>query len=77
MADDKPSVERPLWVRIALCGVPNRGWAWACFWFSIVLTAACIAYGFINALFFTGSSFSFAALGYYLAIKWVDKNDHW
>jgi hypothetical protein len=27
--------------------------------------------------FFTGALFIFAALWYYLAIRWIDQNDRW
>lgn len=47
--------------------------AWAFFCLSIVLAVASIAYGFVDWRFFIGGIMVFAALYYYLSIRWVDR----
>ena len=69
--------ERPFWVQVALWGLPNRASVWACFWLSIILTIGSILYAFRDVRFFAGGLFIFAALWYYLAIRWIDQNDRW
>ena len=74
------SVDRstwPLMVRLGLWGLPNRLSAWLFFWLSIALAVGCVAYGFVNPLFFAGSLVILAAWWYYLAIQWVDQNGNW
>lgn len=64
-------------VRLWLWDLPSRGAAWAFFWLSIVIAAGCIAYRFVNPLAFIGSLIVFAALWYYLSIRWVDEHSRW
>jgi len=74
------SVDRnawPLFVQLALWGLPSRRAAWVFFWLSIAMAVGCVAYGFIDLRFFIGSILFFAALWYYLAIRWVDQNSTW
>ena len=59
----------PLMVRLGLWGLPSRGVAWGFFWLALAIAAGCIAYGFINPLFFIGGIMVFAALWYYLSIR--------
>jgi hypothetical protein len=69
--------DRPLWVRVSLWKVPSRGLAWGYFWLSIAITAGCVAWGFIDSRFFSGTLFLIAA-GFYLAsILWMDRNHRW
>ena len=68
---------RPYWVLIALWGLPNRALAWACFWLSVAITVACVAFGFVDRRFFVGVIMAGAALWYYLAIRWVDRRGRW
>jgi hypothetical protein len=67
----------PLLVQLALWGLPSRRAAWAFCWLSIALAVVCVAYGFIDQRFFIGGILAFAALWYYLAIRWVDQNSTW
>jgi hypothetical protein len=46
-------------------------------WLSLVLAVASGAYGFRDPKFFFGLGLVFAALWYWLAIRWVDHNDRW
>jgi hypothetical protein len=69
--------DRPLWVQVALWGLPSRASVWVCFWLSFILTVASISYGFVDVRFFAGGLFLFAALWYYLAIRWIDRHDRW
>lgn len=73
-------VDRGRWpwiVRVGLWGLPTRGTAWACFWLSIIISVACVGYGFADPRFFSGGALVFAALGYYLSIRWVDRHATW
>ena len=67
----------PLMVRLGLWSLPSRGSAWACFWVSLALAAGAVAIGFIHPLGFLGCAMVFAALWYYLAIRWVDRHGRW
>lgn len=67
----------PVLVRVGLWGLPSRGSAWAFFWLSIALAAICVAYGFVNPPAFAGGLLVFAALWYFLSIRWVDQNSDW
>jgi hypothetical protein len=74
------SVDRskwPLMVRVALWGVPSRRAAWAFFCVCLAIGLASVAYGFVNRRFFGGGAFLFAALWYYLSIRWVDQRGTW
>jgi hypothetical protein len=69
--------EYPLWVKLGIWGVPGRGGLWFFFWLSISLAVACVAYGFVNPVFFAGVGFVFSALMYWLTIRWIDANGTW
>lgn len=74
------SVDRSDWpfmVRIGLWGLPSRSSAWFFVWLSLAMAAASVAYGFVNPIGFTGVILVFAALWYYLAIRWVDRHNRW
>jgi hypothetical protein len=68
---------RPWWVEVGLFGVRTRAAAWVYFWLTVFLVAASA----IGALFFPwlalGTLFAFAALWYYLCIRWVDRHGRW
>lgn len=74
---DRDGPTRPLWVRIGLWGLPNRGWAWAFFFLSLAISIGCFAYGFVDPRFFIGVIFVLSSLWYYACIKWVDRHDRW
>ncbi len=67
----------PIMVQLGLLGIPSRGMAWAFFWFSFALAIVCIGLGFVDWRLFLGGGFVFAALWYYLAIRWVDRHGAW
>lgn len=67
----------PTLVRVGLWGIPNRLAAWACFWLSLAIAVGCVAYGFVNPRGLLGGLMVFAALWYYLSIRWVDRNGAW
>jgi hypothetical protein len=75
MAVDRSSW--PIWVRVGLWGLPTRGSAWFFFWLSLALAVGCVAYGLVDWRFFAGSVFAISALGYYLAIRWVERHGRW
>jgi hypothetical protein len=67
----------PVMVQLGLWGLPTRGAAWGCFWFSLAVAAGCVAYGFVDWRFHVGGLMAFAALWYYLSIRWVDRHGSW
>jgi hypothetical protein len=67
----------PIMVRLGLWGVSSRRAAWAFCWLSLVIAAGCAAYGFINPFGYIGGLMVFAALWYYLSIRWVDRHSRW
>jgi hypothetical protein len=58
-------------------GLPGRGWAWGCFWFSLALAIGCVVGGFYYWPLFVGGGFVLAAFWYFAAIRWVDRNGEW
>lgn len=77
MADRVRREDYPLWVKIAILGVPGRGGMWAFVVLSLILAAACVACGFLDPVFFFGALFIVSALWYLLAIRWVDAHGSW
>ena len=67
----------PVMVRLGLWGIPGRGVAWSFVVLCLTIAAAGIAYGFVNPLGFVGGLMLFAALWYYLSIRWVDRHSSW
>jgi len=67
----------PMMVRVGLWGLPNRQAACFFIFLALVCAAACVAYGLVDPRWFAGGLFVFAALWYYLAIRWVDQHDGW
>jgi hypothetical protein len=72
-----PRSRYPWWVKLSLWGVPGRGGVWAFVWLSIALALGCLVYGFWDRRFFLGVGFLFAALMYWLSIRWVDRHGSW
>ncbi len=53
--DEQPQLlERPLWVKVGLWGLPGRSSAWAFVWLSLAVAVGCVAYGFTVS--WTGAS---------------------
>ena len=77
MVQEKPSNPRPIWVEVGLFGLSSRASAMAFFWLCVGLTLASLIGGFFFLPLFLGVMFGFSALWYWLAIRWVDKNDRW
>ena len=77
MEREQPKRERPLWVKIGLWGLPTRGPALALCWLCVVLAVASAVYGFWDARVFAGVLLGLAALGYWLAVRWVDQHGGW
>jgi hypothetical protein len=64
-------------VQVGLWGL-NRAGAWAFFWLCLALAAGGVACGlFVHPLAFLGGLMVFAALWYYLSIRWVDQHGSW
>ena len=67
----------PVMVRLGLWSLPTRASAWAFFWLALAIAAASVAYGLVNPLGFLGGLMVFAALWYYLSIRWADRHGVW
>jgi len=68
----------PALVQVGLWGLPNRASAWFFCWLSIALAVASIPAGMlVHPICFAGALLVFAALWYYLSIRWVDQNGSW
>ena len=68
---------KPWWVTLSLWGVPGRTSMWVFFWISLAIAVGSIAWGFSNPLFFVGGLMAFAAIWYWAAIRWMDRNNGW
>jgi hypothetical protein len=75
--DVRDSRSWPWWVSLGLWGLPGRGWAWGCFWLSVLIAAGSAVAGFYYWPAFFGVLFVFAAAWYFAAIRWVDRNGEW
>jgi hypothetical protein len=70
--DYAPRIARPLWVRVGLWGIPSRFVAFTYLGVSLVATVV------VSVLWsLLGLLLLLAALWYWLAIRWVDRNDRW
>lgn len=73
----------PLWVKTGLWTIHSRSVAWFWFWFAFAsATVSCVATFFTSGFWLLLCLYTivvgfFAALWYWLAIRWVDHNDHW
>lgn len=65
-------VERPLWVAVGLWGLKTRALAWAFFGLSMLVATLWMMYWS-----WSGAIIYLAAVWYFLAIRWVDKNGKW
>ena len=86
--DDNPyrsppsdSVDRRHWpavVRIGLWGLHSRREAWTFVWFASAGVVGCAFMGFVDPRFYIGAvAMSFAAMWYWLSLRWVDRNSRW
>ncbi len=66
------AVERPLWVAVGLWGLKTRALAWAFFALSIL-----VATGWMMYWSWSGAIIYLAAVWYFMAIRWADKNNAW
>ena len=64
--------KRPFWVAVGLWGLKTRLVAWA-----FVVLSILLATGLMMYWSWQGAFFYLAALWYFLAIRWVDKNGSW
>ena len=79
MGGRMPREQFPWWVKLGLWGVPGRAGAWAFVVFSVLLAAGFAGYAVVSgdARFYVGLLFLGAALTYWLALRWVDRNGSW
>lgn len=71
------ATSRPEWVKLGLWGLPNRASAWLFCWFCLVLGLGGLVYGLFDRRYLIGVVFWFAALWYWLSIRWADQHDDW
>lgn len=64
-------------MKLSLWGLPNRAAVGVFVWLSVLLAVACVVYGFWDSRYFVGLLFLPAALIYWQAIRWVDRNGSW
>lgn len=69
--------QKPIWVRFALLGVSGRGSAIACCLISWILGVVIGLGGFWDRRLFAGFLLLVAALGYWRAIRWMDRHRGW
>jgi hypothetical protein len=78
--NNKTEIKKPIWVKLAISGLSSRITAWICFWLSILLMASVAIYtiwlGWLQGSLLS-ILFIVAPVWYYLAIKWMDKNNQW
>ena len=67
----------PWMVRWSLWRLPDRTSVWVFIFVCLFFAIGSISYGFINHWFFFGAIWLLPAAGYYLAMKWVDRNGKW
>lgn len=74
-----PKSHYPWWVKVSLWGLPGRAWVWAFVWLSVALAVGCVGYALAapDPRFLGGAGFLFAALMYWLSIRWVDRHGSW
>lgn len=79
MAGPVPREQYPWWVKVGLWGLPNRATVWAFVWLSVLAAVGCVIYAVLAQAtrLYAGVLFLFAALMYYLAIRWVDRYGSW
>ncbi|MBM4069322.1 MAG: hypothetical protein FJ271_10300 [Planctomycetes bacterium] len=68
---------KPIWVRLVLLGASSRGSAVACCLISLILGVAIGLGGLWDRRLFPGFLLLVAALGYWGAIRWMDRHDSW
>ena len=69
--------DAPIMVQLALWPNLSRGVTWVFFWVSIFLAGASVIYWFKTGRFLAGGLLVFAALWYWMAIQWMDRNRAW
>jgi hypothetical protein len=74
---EKGAPRRPLWVWVCVGGLPSRGSALACVWFSLGLGLAAAVVGFWDRRAWIGTVFLLGACWYSRAIRWVDRHGSW
>jgi membrane protein implicated in regulation of membrane protease activity len=77
MDENRAAVKRPWWVRFTLWGLPNRASAMAFVWLTLAAAAAAAICGFWDWRYRFGALLVLAALGYLLAVRWVDTHGGW
>jgi hypothetical protein len=79
MGEPVPREKYPVWVKVILWGLPGRGYAVACAWFSLLLAVGWYAYLFWagHRVWSFGLLFLAAALLYWLSVRWVDRHGSW
>ena len=69
--------KRPMWLRIGLWGLPNRGSVWICFWIAVGIAIYSVVRSYWQSGWLVGVLMLLAAFWYLAIIRWVDRNDDW
>lgn len=69
----------PTWVKLSLWGLESRGAVLGFAWLSVLAALGLIAYAIAKSdpRFYFGAGFFGAALLYWRAVVWVDRNGSW
>lgn len=73
------NVPKPWWVRVSLWGVPTRPAMWVWFATAILSALATTSYGLVSgrAPWLAGALMCFAAIPYWMTIRWMDAHRAW
>jgi hypothetical protein len=67
----------PWWVKLSMMGVPGRSGLWGFVVLSLLLSAGGVYLSLGDARLWPVSLFGFAAIPYWLTIRWVDRYGSW
>ncbi len=69
----------PTWVKLSLWGIGGRSAVLGFAWLSLLAAIGLVTYAAKSgdARFYAGAGFVFAALLYWRAVVWVDRNGRW
>lgn len=72
-------VEKPWWVAVSLWGMPTRGAMWLWFWCAIAAGLATVGWALVSGSvgFYGGALMFFAAIPYWMTIRWMDAHRAW
>ena len=69
--------EYPWWVKLSLMGAPGRAGLWVFVALSLLLGACGVYLSLGDPQYWPAILFAFAAVPYWLSIRWVDRYGSW